>query len=54
MTHEELKQKLQNIIEKVGATSMKDMGKVMSIATKKLVGIAEGKKINECVKELLG
>jgi len=33
---------------------MKDMGKVMGVATKKLAGKADGKRINQMVKELLG
>ena len=41
------------IIAEVGATSMKEMGKVMGIASKKLAGKAEGKDISAKVKELL-
>ena len=41
------------IIEQVGATTMKDMGKVMGVASKSLAGRADGKRINECVKKLL-
>ena len=33
---------------------MKDMGKVMGMASKELAGKADGKRINECVKSLLG
>ena len=44
---------VKNVIEKVGATSMKDMGKVMGMASKELAGKADGKRINECVKKLL-
>ena len=38
----------------VGATSGKDMGKVMGVASKKLAGLAEGRAISAKVKELLG
>jgi uncharacterized protein YqeY len=53
LTPEELKIELKAIIEEVGATSMKDIGKIMGTANKKLAGITDGKKINECAKELL-
>ena len=42
------------IIAEVGASSAKDMGKVMGTATKKLAGLADGKAISAKVKELLG
>ena len=45
---------MKEIVEQVGAKSMKDMGKVMGLATKKFAGIADGKRINETVKKLLG
>lgn len=54
MSDEELTTSLKTIIEKVGATTMKDMGKVMGMASKELAGKADGKRINECVKVLLG
>jgi len=53
LSDEELSDALKAIIEKVGATTMKDMGKVMGMASKELAGIADGKRINECVKTLL-
>ncbi|CAI6155442.1 MAG: putative protein YqeY [uncultured Sulfurimonas sp.] len=53
MTDDELSATLKSIIEKVGASSMKDMGKVMGMASKDLAGKADGKRINECVKTLL-
>ena len=53
MTEAELEAELKNIIAEVGATSAKDMGKVMGVASKKLVGRAEGKAISAKVKELL-
>jgi len=39
---------------KVGATSIKDMGKVMGMASKQLAGKADGKAISTVVKQLLG
>jgi len=53
LSDEELANEVKQIIEKVGATSMKDMGKVMGAASKALAGRADGKRINECVKTLL-
>ena len=53
MTEAELEAELKNIIAEVGATSAKDMGKVMGVASKKLAGRAEGKAISDKVKELL-
>lgn len=41
------------IINEVGATSAKDMGKVMGVASKKLAGLAEGREISAKVKDLL-
>ena len=46
MSEEELTAALKAIIEKVGATSAKDMGKVMGTATKELAGKADGKAIS--------
>jgi len=54
LEREELAFLIQDIILKVGATSIKDIGKVMALATKELAGRADGKRINECVKKLLG
>lgn len=53
LSGEELEAAIKQIIETVGATSMKDMGKVMGTATKQLAGKAEGRAINEMVKKLL-
>ena len=41
------------VIAEVGATSMKEMGKVMGVASKRLAGRADGKDISAKVKELL-
>lgn len=54
LSAEELESELKHIIAEVGATSAKDMGKVMGLATKRLAGRAEGKAISAKVKELLG
>jgi uncharacterized protein YqeY len=51
---EELEGIIGQIIEKTGASSMKDMGKVMGIATKDLAGKADNKLIAGIVKKLLG
>lgn len=53
LSEEELQSEIRQIIDEVGATSMKDMGKVMGVATKKLAGKAEGKAISETVKAIL-
>ena len=53
MSDDELTNSLKSIIEKVGATTIKEMGKVMGMASKELAGKADGKRINECVKTLL-
>ena len=45
---------IDGFIEKVGATTMKDMGKVMGMANKQLAGQADGKLIAEIVKKRLG
>ena len=53
MSDDELSTALKSIIEKVGATSMKDMGKIMNPAKEKVGGSADGKRINQVVKKLL-
>ena len=53
LTAEELTEAVRAIIAEVGATSMKEMGKVMGVASKRLVGQADGKEISAKVKELL-
>jgi len=54
MSLEELKTIVGQVINQTGASSMKDMGKVMGIASKQLAGKADGKAISAVVKELLG
>lgn len=53
LSEEELELKLKEIIAQVGATSPKEMGKVMGVATKQLAGLADGKAISAKVKQLL-
>ncbi|WP_323592301.1 GatB/YqeY domain-containing protein [Aliarcobacter butzleri] len=53
LTNEELELGMKEVISEVGATTIKDMGKVMGVASKKFAGIADGKRINEMVKKLL-
>lgn len=53
LSEEELTAALKEIIASVGATSAKEMGKVMGTATKELAGKAEGKAISAKVRELL-
>lgn len=53
MTPEELENEVKLIIAETGATSMKEMGKVMGLATKRLAGKTEGRAISEMVKKLL-
>ncbi|MFP4620202.1 MAG: GatB/YqeY domain-containing protein [Bacteroidales bacterium] len=53
MSDEELTEAIRGIIDEVGATSMKDMGKVMGIANRQLAGKAEGKVIADKVKSML-
>lgn len=54
LSDEELTAAVKQIIEQVGATSMKEMGKVMGVASKQLAGKAEGSAISAKVKQLLG
>lgn len=54
LSKEELKAKVQEVIQETGAISMKDMGKVMKAAKEKIGAASDGKSINEVVKELLG
>ena len=53
LSEEELTAALKEIIARVGATSAKEVGKVMGTATKELAGKAEGKAISAKVRELL-
>ncbi len=53
MSQQELEEELKKIIQQVGATSIRDMGKVMSVATKTFAGRANNKAIADTVKKLL-
>ena len=53
LSAEELTAEVKAVIAEVSATSMKDMGKVMGAASKRLAGRADGKDISAKVKELL-
>lgn len=54
LSPEELTEAVRAVIAKVGATSVKEMGKVMGVASKRLAGQADGKDISAKVRELLG
>lgn len=53
LSEAEVEQRIQAIIQETGASSMKDMGRVMGVATKQLAGIADGRLVSEVVKRLL-
>lgn len=53
LTQEEVKEIVKQVIEEVGAASIKDMGKVMKVAKEKIGVASNGKAINDAVKELL-
>lgn len=53
MGDEEIRQAAQAAIEEVGASSPKDMGKVMGVLSKQLAGQATGGRISQIVKEIL-
>lgn len=53
LSEEELKAAIKAIIDRTGASSMKDMGRVMAEASKEMAGKADGKTISVVVKELL-
>lgn len=54
MSPAELTEKVREIVARVGASSMKDMGKVMGVASQELAGKADGKAISSVVKQILG
>lgn len=53
LSEEEIEQKVKEIIANTGASGMKDMGKVMGMASKELAGTADGKTISMLVKKNL-
>ena len=54
LSPEESTEAVRAVIAEVGATSVKEMGKVMGVASKRLAGQADGKDISAKVRELLG
>lgn len=54
MTEEEIEAAVKEIIAQTGASGMKDMGKVMGMASKQMAGKADGKTISAAVRRLLG
>lgn len=54
LSPEELEAAVKAIISETGAQSVKEMGRVMTVATRQLAGKAEGRAISEMVKKLLG
>ena len=53
LSEEEVRELVKSIIEETGADGMKDMGKVMGISAKKLMGKADGKMISSIVRHFL-
>ena len=53
LSFEEVEAIVKEVIAEVGATSMKDMGKVMKVAKEKIGASSDGKTINEVVKKCL-
>ena len=53
LSREDIEAIIKRVIAGVGATSVKDMGKVMGAANKELAGKADGRTISEVVKQLL-
>lgn len=53
LSAEDIERAVKEIIAQTGATSMKEMGKVMGIASKQLAGRADGGVISQIVKKLL-
>ncbi len=53
LSEDQLKAELEKIAQETGADSMKDMGKIMGIATQRLAGRADGKAISRVVRQIL-
>ena len=53
LSEAEVEEKVKEIIAQVGASSIKDMGKVMGVANKALAGLSDGRTISTVVKRLL-
>ena len=54
LTKEEIQEEVKKVISDLGATTLKDMGNVMKEAKARIGAAADGRAINEVVKELLG
>lgn len=54
LSRDEVKAMAQEVIAEVGATSSKEMGKIMPVMMKRLKGQADGKLVNEVIREILG
>lgn len=54
LSEEELEKELRQIIQTLGVTEPKEMGKVMGVASKQLAGRSDGKAISAMVKKILG
>jgi len=53
LSDDELKEMVENVVKEVGATSMKDMGKVMAAIKSRAGSRADGGKVNKFFKEIL-
>ena len=53
LSEDEVEENVKEIIAQVGASSIKDMGKVMGVANKALAGLSDGRTISTVVKRLL-
>ena len=54
LSEDEIRTKIESIIQQTGASSMADMGKVMGMASQQLAGVADGKVISGIVRSILG
>jgi len=53
LSDDELKEAVESLVKELGATSMKDMGKIMGAMKQKYGSRADGAKVNRIVKEIL-
>ena len=53
LSEAEIEERVRAIIAETGATTMRDMGRVMGLASKQMAGVADGRVISEIVKKLL-
>ena len=54
LSEEEIEARVKAIIAETGASTMRDMGRVMGIASKQMAGVADGRVISAIVKKNLG